>query len=30
MLAAYPIQDIVFICAVVLVWALGLNSGLAR
>lgn len=30
MLAAYPLQDIIFICAFVVVWSLGLNAGLAR
>lgn len=30
MLSVYPIQDIVFVCAFVVIWAIGLNSGLAR
>lgn len=30
MLAAYPVQDIIFICAVMVVWAMGLSAGLAR
>lgn len=30
MLADYPIQDIAFIAAIVIVWALGFSSGLKR
>lgn len=30
MLAGYPIQDIVFVCAAVVVWAFGFQAGLAR
>jgi len=30
MLDIYPLQDIVFVCAVVIVWAMGFKAGLAR
>ena len=29
-LQVYPIQDILFVCAVVFVWALGFAAGLQR
>lgn len=30
MLSAYSLQDILFVCTVVIVWALGFQAGLHR
>ena len=30
MMDIYPLQDIVFVCAFIVIWALGFKAGMAR